>query len=699
MLPCRPILCFTFLTVCLLAAPATGSRPGPERPHPAILLRKSNRFIALSAWNSVGLYSLKDGELLREFPVREYFFLYGPGTVDPEEQFLVNVNRKGTISLWEIDSGKKLWSNSPFPEETIFLLSFSADGGRLLIRGPRKLLVCEARSGNIIREIDRGYDAGWRGGLTPDGSQVRLTKLQSAETELIDVSTGVVKRLDVGGDTGFRYTTDGKFAAVTYDIGSRPVDPLDLEGLPDWEELRVVSMAEPDEGKQVGIFESGIFVRPVAGGGLLVFGKGVVTVADRSPADTDARVVERSLRNRTKWLLFRYDPATEKVNMMDGPAFPERVGYPGDFDLERMLGVITEYNLVTRVVDLKTWKDILKIDNSRDAHPPYSGRPSEQWPGQPVLFRKSDRFLALKAWDSVGLYGLKDGKLLQQFVTDEETHKLGVVDPQERFLVDWSEWSETIGLWEIDSGKKLWSKRAFPLHRCDSTICCLSFSADGRRLLIVGTDRFIVRDAASGKPIRELDHEYSTQGWRGALSPDGSKVMLSDARKQQSYLIDVSTGEMKRLNVGGGAHVQYSTDGRFVAFFYYPADDKLRGGRVGSAGFRRFLHRRHGLRVVSMDDAHKVREVGLFEYVQRIRALPGGGFLILGKGIVDKDYDSLADTYARLGADCVYNLMKRILFKYDPSADRAEKSTTRREPAQSTASTHRVPPQRARRRA
>ncbi len=654
----RPFWALAVVALCLLAAPAAGlSIYIDASPRPAILLRKSDRFIVISAWNSVGLYSLKDGKLLREFPVGEH--LDGPGQMDPGEQFLVNVNRNGTISLWEIDSGKKLWSKRPFPEEKrlyALVMSFSADGGRLLILGDKKFFVYETRSGNIIGEINRGYGAGWTGILSPDGSQVLLSKEQSGEVQLIDVTTGVMKRLDVGGGRVLQYTTDGKFAAF---IDGR-------SGAPRWE-LRVVSMDDAREVKQVGVFESWKVVRPVPGGSFLILGKGIIATPERSG--------EWPLRDRTKSLLFRYDPATGKVKMMDGVALPYGVAYPGDFDLERMVGITTYSELVTRVIDLRTGKDLLIIDNRRDAKPPYSelSQWEPEWrPGHPVLLTKSDQFIALKDWDRAGLYGLKDGKLLREFSIEETTYRPGVVDPRERFLVNWSKLGRTISLWEIDSGRKLWSKRPFP----SAPHCCptgrLSFSADGGRLLIVGPDRSVIRETASGKPTRELIHEYSTYGWRGALSPDGSKVMLSDAWKQQSYLIDVSTGEMKKLNVGGGAHVRYSTDGRFVAFFYYPADDKLRGERVGSAGFKKFLNRHHGLRVVSMDDAHEVREVGVFEDIRRIKALARGGFLISGKGIIGKDDDFLADTYARLGAPGLLDLMKRILFTYHPSTNEVE---------------------------
>ena len=152
----RPFWALSVLAICLIAVPAAGLSLD-HSPRPAILLRKSDRFIVISAWNSVGLYSLKDGELLREFPVGEY--LRGPGQVDPGERFLVNVNDKA-ISLWEIDSGKKLWSKRPFPEERLFRPSFSADGSRLLIRGRKKFLVYEARQKNAARigllKLDKG---------------------------------------------------------------------------------------------------------------------------------------------------------------------------------------------------------------------------------------------------------------------------------------------------------------------------------------------------------------------------------------------------------------------------------------------------------------------------------------------------------------------------------------------------------------
>ena len=56
----RPFWALSVLAVCLLAVPAAGLSID-QSPRPTILLRKSDRFIAMKAWNSVGLVFIRIG--------------------------------------------------------------------------------------------------------------------------------------------------------------------------------------------------------------------------------------------------------------------------------------------------------------------------------------------------------------------------------------------------------------------------------------------------------------------------------------------------------------------------------------------------------------------------------------------------------------------------------------------------------------
>src|ERR1700687_4961524 len=75
-------------------------------PRPALLLPRSERFVALDAWNSAALYEIADGQVVYRFPVKERID-HLDATAD-ESRLLVTCS-DGSLGVWNLETGAKLW--------------------------------------------------------------------------------------------------------------------------------------------------------------------------------------------------------------------------------------------------------------------------------------------------------------------------------------------------------------------------------------------------------------------------------------------------------------------------------------------------------------------------------------------------------------------------------------------------------------
>jgi WD40 repeat protein len=106
---------------------------------------------------------------------------------------------------------------------------------------------------------------------------------------------------------------------------------------------------------------------------------------------------------------------------------------------------------------------------------------------------------------------------------------------------------------------------AFPLGGRGPDLSALTFSANGRRVVVQNCGWFHVWDSASWAPITEW-----ASGSDAVLSADGRRVAAcyysDESRTHYVAVRDVDTGrELIRIDTGGGSLVALSPDGRRVA--------------------------------------------------------------------------------------------------------------------------------------
>jgi WD40 repeat protein len=137
---------------------------------------------------------------------------------------------------------------------------------------------------------------------------------------------------------------------------------------------------------------------------------------------------------------------------------------------------------------------------------------------------------------------LPSGKKLRHFMAKYDVGRLAI-SPENKFLAS-SDRDQTIALWDLTEGKKLWSVPHPARDRGPgislSFACPIAFSPDGK-LLASGGDDHTVRlwDVATGKELRKFTgHEGTVQAL--AFSADGKR--LATASEDTTVLIwDVAT--------------------------------------------------------------------------------------------------------------------------------------------------------------
>jgi WD40 repeat protein len=101
------------LVVCVLILLALG-HPAQAMidisPRIALLMRNSPRFLALDAWNSVTLYSAKDGKPIHKFPSKAAVEAI---TLTPDEESLLVASGDACLTLWSVETGQQLWHKTP----------------------------------------------------------------------------------------------------------------------------------------------------------------------------------------------------------------------------------------------------------------------------------------------------------------------------------------------------------------------------------------------------------------------------------------------------------------------------------------------------------------------------------------------------------------------------------------------------------
>jgi WD40 repeat protein len=123
------------LLVCCSAGTALGITYD-KTPRQTILLSDSTRFIAEDGWNSMALYRVSDASLMQRFKALSQI---AKVAITSDEKFLLIACENGSLSVWEVDTGQRVWqqSRSESGLTSVYDASFAANG--------ESCIVCDVR--------------------------------------------------------------------------------------------------------------------------------------------------------------------------------------------------------------------------------------------------------------------------------------------------------------------------------------------------------------------------------------------------------------------------------------------------------------------------------------------------------------------------------------------------------------------------
>ncbi len=324
---------FTLLMLLGLAGHGSSARATSLdlSPRPCAILRNSDGLIALSSPTTATLYSLR-GIPITTFELGDWIAAI---EVSVDERFLALGGYEGSVALFAIAGATRLARISITDSACsnyISDMSFSVDG---------ELLVVASGAGTVV--VHR----------TADGMEVHREKLEDAYSAAVanDLRSIVVSpplaliSVRAPGTNGSRIATDGGVWPVRF-VKADELALCRSDNLGHGESLRVINSQSGRHLADLGPLGYIQRIRPLDDGSALItasVGSGGRSFDDRG---------------------YRFDPSTLKVTEVWRFADPTGHGTAMDFDQRRNLGVTTDYQLRTRLVNLPDGSIIRTIDNS-----------------------------------------------------------------------------------------------------------------------------------------------------------------------------------------------------------------------------------------------------------------------------------------------------------------------------------------------
>jgi hypothetical protein len=336
------------MTALALLWSGTGSACGTTydtNPGWTFLFSDAKRFIAQDAWNSMAVYRVEDGAVVFRFKASDQICT---AAISPDETLLLLGCEDAALTLWDIETGQQVWTLSG--QQTglryVYDASFAQNG--------KSLIVCDERDQALILDPSTGVRTGRvsfpplqtniiSAALSPDGATGFLIEL-GGRLHSFHVASGKLTDTGITGAWPVRYSVDGKYIAFrSNDSGEA-------------EKLRVITVQQNLVKQDVGEFFRIGHIKAVADGSFLVSAK----LEER--IDAEGRI-GYDVAGVQVW------PSTGQLKRMWkyplGPTANQRTDYLPD----GLLGVSTDYKLVTHLTDLRTGESLRSIDNSANYKP------------------------------------------------------------------------------------------------------------------------------------------------------------------------------------------------------------------------------------------------------------------------------------------------------------------------------------------
>jgi hypothetical protein len=333
----------------LLLAPAVPATTIDTQPHPAWLLTGSPQFLVRDAWNGVALYRLGDLGRVHRFRTRSRLARFA---VTPDEKLVLLVCDDGSISAGDLATGEACWDLSP--SQTGMTRGYSVrcfSAGQSFVAWDAwankfQALIFDSATGRHVGAVpsppgQTGVQAvalcpGAAGGILV-GADHRLYAFETASGRVTDTGVNIPRPV-----WHVVYAVDGKHMAI-------------LEGV-DAQQLRIVTTGKDWHVLDVGTPVPVGHIKPAADGGYLL------TAVD---VKWDARGVARMPDS----FGLRWRPGTNRLEEL----WRVRTCYvepePLDFLPDELIGVRTDFQLRTEVIDLRTGAVLGNVDNSANYRP------------------------------------------------------------------------------------------------------------------------------------------------------------------------------------------------------------------------------------------------------------------------------------------------------------------------------------------
>jgi hypothetical protein len=333
----------------LVACFSTGTALGityDKTPRPTILLSDFMRFIAEDGWNSMALYRVGDALLMQRFKALSQIEMVA---ITSDDKFLLIACEDGSLSLWEVDTGHRVWqqSRSESGLSSVYDASFADNGESCVVCDVRdQALIFQTKTGKRLSAIRFPPVTNniMSAALSPDGTTgVLITLDQHLYT--FDVATGQLQDTGLTGGWPVRYSVDGKYAAFRSSNSGEK------------EHLRIVALGKKPVVRDIGQFAQIGHIRPAKDGSFL------------SSAQLRKWFDEENSEHTSVVVGVQVWPITGRVKELWN--HPQRIGVNGhtDFLPDSMIGISTDYSLVTTLVDLRTGSLLGSIDNSANYRP------------------------------------------------------------------------------------------------------------------------------------------------------------------------------------------------------------------------------------------------------------------------------------------------------------------------------------------
>lgn len=499
-----PVLCMLGVGFAALGAAAfsgAAANDRPEDPRTPALHGQANEAIDIPGANLNGAgEALPPGALFRIGSTRlQHGSSVYAAAATPDGKLLASVSRDGDLRVWEMPTGREKYRKTVGSTFQGGFLAFTPDGKSLLLNKEGKLMLLDAETGEISKQLGARASVGQ---FSNDGKV--LTLVESATIRRLDLATG--KTLSewqfrqepppgfVGGLGGGHFSLESRLSANGKLLAMLETYHIDFKNV-----QQTLRIHEVEGGKELYRLK---MPAPL--------------VCDVAFVGDDKHVVTGS----TNSTLRVWELATGTAVRQWKPDPRVNVQY-GKLQITEMPGGASILAQGPDGLIRWDWRTGKKIHSYFDS----TG---------PIAFIDGGKAMAVQGWQSINSLWLLDT------ATGKDICPLprpggGIAYSPDGRLIAWSE-AGTLVLADAATGKQL---RRWPAH--EGRVAPLAFAPDGKTLASAGRDgRIRLWDVRLGTEIRSMDQAGVS---RLVYSQDGQRLAAAVGWHGDVWIWDLLTGQ------------------------------------------------------------------------------------------------------------------------------------------------------------